>query len=226
VIAEALIAATLVIPPAQAFALPSADTCVSRRALTFRLRPVADDAWARATVRVDGRLVKRLGRAGVTRRIRLRGVPRGRFVLSVSARTRGGQTATARRTYQTCLDTKPTVTVPPGERPTTLQVRDLERGSGAQAQRGREATVHYVIVAWSDGAEIDATWDRREPFAFIVGAPEIVIEGFDRGVEGMRLGGRREIIIPPDLGYGAEGSPPAVKGNETLIAVVDLVRVR
>jgi hypothetical protein len=164
VIVEALVAAALApIPAHQAFWLPSVRTCVMRRTLIFRLRSLAEGDWANATVRVGGKVVKRLRRSGVTRPVWLRNVPRGRFVLSVTARTRGGRTAATERIYQTCLDRKPAVTVPPGERPTTLQVRDLARGSGAQAKPGRTVNVHYVMVTWSAGEEIDASGDRRPP---------------------------------------------------------------
>jgi peptidylprolyl isomerase len=84
--------------------------------------------------------------------------------------------------------------------------------------------MHYVGKSLSTGAEFDASWDRGEPFAFTLGAGE-VIPGWDIGVEGMREGGRRVLVIPPGLAYGAEGSPPNIKPGETLVFVVDLERV-
>jgi peptidylprolyl isomerase len=105
-----------------------------------------------------------------------------------------------------------------------LVKRDIEKGGGREAGRGATVAVHYVLVRWSDGQEADSSWSG-EVFEFPLGRG-FVIAGFEQGVDGMKVGGRREIIIPPRLGYGAQGSPPAVGRNETLIFVVDLVRVR
>ena len=118
--------------------------------------------------------------------------------------------------------TKPTVSVPDGAPPKGLQVKDLEAGSGAEAKAGDEVTVQYVGVNYKTGKEFDASWDRGEPFSFQLGAG-MVIPGWDQGVEGMKVGGRRELIIPPELAYGPEGSPPAIGPNETLIFVIDLL---
>ena len=118
--------------------------------------------------------------------------------------------------------TKPKVTVPEGAPPKKLEVRDLEAGTGAAAKAGDEVTVQYVGVNYKDGKEFDASWDRGEPFTFQLGAG-MVIPGWDQGVAGMKVGGRRELIIPPDLAYGPEGSPPAIGPNETLIFVIDLL---
>jgi len=117
--------------------------------------------------------------------------------------------------------TKPTVTVPKGAPPKKLEIKDLEQGTGAEAKAGDEVTVQYVGVNYKSGKEFDASWDRGEPFTFQLGAG-MVIPGWDQGVEGMKVGGRRELIIPPELAYGPEGSPPAIGPNETLIFVVDL----
>ncbi len=213
-----MIVADVPIPPAQAFNLPSVDRCVTDGRLTFRLR---SGDWVSAIVRVDGKRVKRVERAG---RVRLRDLPAKRFALSVTARRRDGATAKAERRYQPCIDTKPVIAAPSGTPPTTLRKRDLARGSGRRARTGNEVQVHYVLVAWSTGQEIDSSWSRDEPFEFEIGSRE-VIPGFERGITGMKVGGRREIIVPPDLGYGAEGSPPAVAPNETLVFVIDLVSV-
>ena len=120
--------------------------------------------------------------------------------------------------------TKPKVTVPKGAPPKKLEVRELEEGSGAEAKAGDEVTVQYVGVNYKSGKEFDASWDRGEPFSFQLGAG-MVIPGWDKGVEGMKVGGRRELIIPPNLGYGSTGSPPAIPPNETLIFVIDLLEV-
>jgi peptidylprolyl isomerase len=120
--------------------------------------------------------------------------------------------------------TKPKVTVPKVAPPKKLEVKDLEEGSGAAAKAGDYVTVNYVGVNYKTGKEFDASWDRGEPFSFSLGAGE-VIPGWDQGVAGMKVGGRRELIIPPDLGYGSTGSPPAIPPNETLVFVVDLEAV-
>jgi peptidylprolyl isomerase len=114
---------------------------------------------------------------------------------------------------------------PPSGRPSPdLLVYDVVEGDGAEATAGRPLSMHYVGKSLSTGAEFDASWDRGEPFAFTLGAGE-VIPGWDIGVEGMREGGRRVLVIPPGLAYGAEGSPPNIKPGETLVFVVDLERV-
>lgn len=117
--------------------------------------------------------------------------------------------------------TKPQVKPPQGAPPKKLVTRDLEEGSGPAAKAGDEVTVQYVGVDYKSGKEFDASWDRGEPFPFTLGSG-MVIPGWEEGIEGMKVGGRRELIIPPELGYGAAGSPPAIPPNETLIFVVDL----
>jgi len=121
--------------------------------------------------------------------------------------------------------TKPVVTVPAGDPPFQLIVEDLEVGEGAEATPGSRPSMHYVGVAWSTGREFDASWDRGDTFEFRLGAGE-VIAGWDQGVAGMRVGGRRRLTIPPDLGYGSRGAGGVIKGGETLVFVVDLVAVR
>jgi peptidylprolyl isomerase len=120
--------------------------------------------------------------------------------------------------------TKPKVTVPNGAPPKQLETKDLEEGTGATAKAGDVVSVQYVGVNYKNGKEFDASWSRGEPFTFTLGAGE-VIPGWDQGVEGMKVGGRRELIIPPDLGYGSTGAPPAIPPNETLVFVVDLEAV-
>lgn len=120
---------------------------------------------------------------------------------------------------------RPTITIPAGEAPADLEIVDEVIGDGAEATVGSRVVVHYVGVAWSTGAEFDASWNRGDTFDFRLGARE-VIEGWDRGVKGMRVGGRRRLTIPPHLGYGSRGAGGVIKGGETLVFVVDLVNVR
>ncbi|HEX3567583.1 MAG TPA: FKBP-type peptidyl-prolyl cis-trans isomerase [Acidimicrobiales bacterium] len=121
-------------------------------------------------------------------------------------------------------DTKPTVTIPDEQAPTELIIEEIEEGSGPEAQAGAEVQVHYVGVAWSNGSEFDSSWDRQEHFEFPLGAGH-VIAGWDQGVAGMRVGGRRRLTIPPHLGYGSRGAGGAIGPNETLVFVVDLVGI-
>jgi peptidylprolyl isomerase len=109
--------------------------------------------------------------------------------------------------------------------PADLVLEDIEVGDGAEAQSGHEVEVHYVGVAWSDGQQFDASWDRNDPFAFGLGQGQ-VIAGWDQGVAGMKVGGRRRITIPPHLGYGPRGAGGVIKGGETLVFVVDLLEIR
>jgi peptidylprolyl isomerase len=129
--------------------------------------------------------------------------------------------STAPKETEAAKKTKPKVTVPNGAPPKKLETKDLEEGSGATAKAGDAVTVNYVGVNYKTGKEFDASWDRGEPFTFTLGGGE-VIPGWDQGVAGMKVGGRRELIIPPSLGYGAAGAPPAIPPNETLVFVVDL----
>lgn len=121
-------------------------------------------------------------------------------------------------------DTKPTITIPEGAPPADLLIEDLEVGDGTEAVAGANVTVHYVGVAWSDQQQFDASWDRDEFFEFPLGRG-YVISGWDEGVQGMKVGGRRRITIPPHLGYGAAGAGGVIKGGETLVFVVDLINV-
>ena len=122
------------------------------------------------------------------------------------------------------IGTKPTVTVPTGPAPTQLEVKDLITGSGPSAASGDKVTVQYVGVSYSTGAQFDASWDRSQPFPFVLGQGS-VIPGWDAGIVGMQVGGRRELIIPPALAYGPSGRPPVIAANETLIFIVDLVKI-
>ena len=121
-------------------------------------------------------------------------------------------------------DSKPDVTIPEGEPPTGLHVEDLVVGDGNEAVAGKAVMVHYVGVAWSNGKQFDASWDRGDTFDFRLGQGQ-VIQGWDQGVRGMKVGGRRRLTIPPAMGYGAQGAGGVIKGNETLVFVVDLLGV-
>lgn len=120
---------------------------------------------------------------------------------------------------------KPEVGPIEGAPPAELVVEDITVGDGAEAQPGHQVSVHYVGVAHSTGREFDASYNRGDAFDFALGGGQ-VIAGWDRGVAGMRVGGRRKLVIPPDLGYGQRGAGGAIKPNETLIFVVDLLGVR
>jgi len=121
--------------------------------------------------------------------------------------------------------TKPSITIPVGEPPTDLLIEDEVVGDGDEAVVGKRVIVHYAGVAWSTGLEFDASWNRGDTFDFRLGARE-VIEGWDRGVTGMKVGGRRRLTIPADMGYGSRGAGGVIKGGETLVFVVDLMSVR
>jgi peptidylprolyl isomerase len=121
---------------------------------------------------------------------------------------------------------KPEVSVPDGEAPSyQLELEDIEVGDGDEAVAGKIVEVHYVGVAWKDGSQFDASWDRGDTFKFGLGKGQ-VIQGWDQGVAGMKVGGRRRITIPPLLGYGKRGAPPVIGPDETLVFVVDLIGVR
>jgi peptidylprolyl isomerase len=117
--------------------------------------------------------------------------------------------------------TKPEVTIPEGDVPAGLVIEDLIVGDGHEARSGMNVDVHYVGVAWSTGKQFDSSWDRNDTFQFKLGASQ-VISGWDQGVAGMKLGGRRRLTIPPELGYGSRGASGVIKGGETLVFVVDL----
>jgi len=119
--------------------------------------------------------------------------------------------------------TKPKVAVPSGAPPKKLVIEDLEEGSGPAAKAGDEVTVQYVGVDYKTGSQFDASWDRGEPFTFVLGNGE-VISGWDQGIEGMKAGGRRELIIPPNLGYGPQ-AVGEIAPNSTLVFVVDLLAI-
>jgi peptidylprolyl isomerase len=117
---------------------------------------------------------------------------------------------------------KPEVDFPGGEPPAELQVTDIWAGDGPEATAGDTVKVHYVGVAFSTGEEFDSSWNRGDPLQFRLGIGQ-VISGWDQGVQGMRVGGRRQLVIPPHLAYGDRGAPGAIAPGETLIFVCDLV---
>jgi len=117
---------------------------------------------------------------------------------------------------------KPEIDFPGGEPPADLDITDIWEGEGAVAKPGDTVQVHYVGVAYSTGEEFDASWNRGQPLEFQLGTGR-VIAGWDQGVQGMRVGGRRQLIIPPDLAYGDRGAGRVIAPGETLIFVCDLV---
>jgi len=120
---------------------------------------------------------------------------------------------------------KPQVDVPVGQAPSyQLEMDDLVEGTGEEATPGRTVEVHYVGVSWSNGREFDSSWDRGRTFKFGLGKGD-VIPGWDQGVAGMKVGGRRRLTIPPMLAYGKRGAGGVIGPDETLVFVVDLVGV-
>jgi peptidylprolyl isomerase len=141
-----------------------------------------------------------------------------------SSTTGVSESTTTENTGSTDTSKKPKVEVPQGAPPKELVENDLVEGDGATAKKGDEVTVQYVGAVYKSGKEFDASWDRGEPFSFQLGGGG-VIPGWEQGLEGMKAGGRRELIIPPNLAYGSAGAPPTIGPNETLVFVVDLVKV-
>ena len=119
---------------------------------------------------------------------------------------------------------KPEIGPIQGDPPTDLVIEDITVGDGPEASAGQTVKVHYVGVSHSTGVQFDASWDRGDTFDFALGAGQ-VIGGWDQGVQGMKVGGRRKLTIPPHLGYGSRGAGGAIKPNETLVFIVDLLGV-
>ncbi|SHM45985.1 FKBP-type peptidyl-prolyl cis-trans isomerase [Actinacidiphila paucisporea] len=119
---------------------------------------------------------------------------------------------------------KPEIDFPGGEPPADLEIKDIWEGDGPVAKAGDTVSVHYVGVAFSSGEEFDASWNRGAPLKFQLGVGQ-VIAGWDQGVQGMKVGGRRQLTIPSRLAYGERGAGDAIKPGETLIFVCDLVAV-
>ena len=120
---------------------------------------------------------------------------------------------------------KPEVTIPEGSPSYQLELEDITVGEGEEAKSGSLVEVHYVGVSWKSGKQFDASWDRGDTFKFGLGKGQ-VIRGWDEGVAGMKVGGRRKITIPPDMAYGKRGAGGVIGPDETLIFVVDLIGVR
>jgi peptidylprolyl isomerase len=123
------------------------------------------------------------------------------------------------------LKIKPRVDVPKGKPPAKLVTQDIVKGKGKVASKGDDVEVQYVGVLYDGGTQFDASWDNGQPFPFTIGKGD-VIPGWDKGVPGMRVGGRRKLIIPAELAYGAQGQPPTIPPNATLVFVVDLLKVK
>jgi peptidylprolyl isomerase len=120
------------------------------------------------------------------------------------------------------LSKEPTITPPKAAAPTTLQTKEIVTGTGAEAKTGDAVTVNYVGALYSNGKVFDASWKRKETFPFTLGKGQ-VIPGWDKGIVGMKVGGRRELIIPAELAYGKAGRPPSIPPNSPLIFIVDLL---
>jgi peptidylprolyl isomerase len=120
---------------------------------------------------------------------------------------------------------RPEIDKPDGDIPFELGIDDLVVGDGDEATRGTKVSVHYVGVSFLTGDEFDASWNRGQPFEFKLGKGQ-VIPGWDAGVEGMRVGGRRKLTIPSAMAYGARGAGGAIKPHEPLVFVVDLLAVK
>jgi len=139
-----------------------------------------------------------------------------------SAPADGGDSGSADNTD---LSKKPVIETSGDESPGALIVNDIVEGKGPEAKSGDRVSMQYVGVLYSDGTEFDASWDRGEPFDFTLGTGE-VIPGWDQGIVGMKAGGRRELVIPPDLAYGAAGQPPTIPPDATLVFIVDLLDIK
>lgn len=143
---------------------------------------------------------------------------------SATTTTTEEESAAEKATEEAEKRTKPKfVNVPDGAPPSSLVVKDLEKGTGPAAKAGDEITVNYLGVLYETGEQFDASWDRGEPFPFQLGSNS-VIAGWEQGLKGMKVGGRRQLIIPPNLAYGSEGTP-GIAPNSTLVFVVDLIAV-
>lgn len=140
----------------------------------------------------------------------------------VNSMTNQGETSTALPEVGGSKGSKPSITAPAGQAPATLLTNDIFVGSGKEAVATSTLEVHYTLMAWSTGQVVESSWDRGQTATFPLSG---VIAGWQQGIPGMKEGGRRLLVIPPDLGYGAQGSGGAIGPNETLVFVVDLVSV-
>ena len=147
----------------------------------------------------------------------------GSTAASETTETETSPAAAARALKDTSA--KPEIPRPSGSPPRRLETENIVRGKGPAAKRGDTVVVHHAGVTFSTGNELASSWDAGRPLTFPLGGGQ-VIEGWDRGIVGMKKGGRRKLTIPPELAYGATGSPPVIGPNETLVFVVDLLEVR
>jgi peptidylprolyl isomerase len=120
------------------------------------------------------------------------------------------------------MDETQTIDIRAGDPPCELVIQDIVDGDGKEAPKGSTVTIQYVGVSWSTGDEFDSSWESPQPATFPLGN---LIPGWQQGIPGMKEGGRRRLIIPPELGYGEQGYPPDIKPNETLVFVIDLIEV-
>jgi len=141
---------------------------------------------------------------------------------SPSKTTPTGTSTTATTPTTGPLATKPVIQPLPPPPPKKLVIKDLVVGTGAEAKTGSAVTVNYVGQLYSNGKEFDSSWKRNQPFPFTIGTGQ-VITGWEKGVPGMKVGGRRELVIPPNEAYGVKGSPPSIPPNATLVFVIDLL---
>jgi peptidylprolyl isomerase len=151
-------------------------------------------------------------------------------VTSTASTTTTPTTTTSKTAVQTPksgpLSKQPTIAKPSGPAPKSLVKKDLVVGTGATAKSGSSVTVNYVGELYSNGKVFDSSWKRHQTFGPFTLGQGAVIKGWDQGLAGMKVGGRRELIIPPSLAYGKTGSPPTIPGNATLVFVVDLLAVK
>ena len=150
--------------------------------------------------------------------------PGGSGDTGASAQTEPAAPEAPSEEVSTNLKAKPEIGKPAGDPPSSLVKEDIVVGKGPAAKLGDTITVHYVGVNFSTGDQFDSSWDRGEPAAFPLEEGGL-IDGWIKGIPGMKVGGRRKLVIPPDLGYGAAGQPPTIPPNETLVFVIDLKKV-
>jgi peptidylprolyl isomerase len=148
----------------------------------------------------------------------------GKSSAAATTSTPTSTTASAKTPTSGPLAKEPTVTAPGGAAPTALVSKEIIKGTGAEAKTGQPVTVNYVGALFNGGKVFDASWKRNEPFVFTLGQGA-VIKGWDQGVAGMKVGGRRELIIPANLAYGSKGAGSSIPPNAPLVFVIDLLGV-
>jgi FKBP-type peptidyl-prolyl cis-trans isomerase len=148
----------------------------------------------------------------------------GKSSAAATTSTPTSTTASAKTPTSGPLAKEPTVTVPAGAAPTALVIKEIIKGTGAEAKTGQSVSVNYVGALFHGGKVFDASWKRNEPFVFTLGQGA-VIKGWDQGVPGMKIGGRRELVIPANLAYGSKGAGSSIPPNAPLVFVIDLLGV-